>query len=197
MKILMPGTPNAHATLAPHERLCLTAPPDAIALGVAGGRWVLLNATAALLESLLPAEDDIAAVVLLDARPAHVAGLHARRAPLDVFATPAAFEELTGEASPLAALAALAAPCALRWHLLPVAGDTRHADFRIEAAPALCFRALDVGGRAAPYSPHRHEAVVGERIAVQVDDPAQQRQLFFCPDAVCAEPAGCGLAAET
>lgn len=191
MNIFIPAADAAVATLAPHERLCLTAPPDAIALGVQGRHWVLLNATQALLDSL-PAADAraIAAVVLLDAQPAHVAGLLTRHAPLDLYATPAVFEELTAAVSPLAGIET---PCALRWHLLPVAGDERSAEFRIDAAAPLRFRAIDAGGRAAPYSPHRREAVVGEHIAVQVDDPAHDRHLFFCPDAVRHAPAERGL----
>ena len=72
----------------------------------------------------------------------------------------------------------------VRWHLLPVAGDVRSAEFRVEGLESLRLIAVDDGGRAAPYSPHRQEAVVGDSIALLVEDRIDGQRLVYSPGAV-------------
>jgi pyrroloquinoline quinone biosynthesis protein B len=157
--------------------------PGSIAVTGDGHRWLLLNAAPDLTRHphIEVAAAAIAGVVLLDAQPDRVEGLLGLRdgPPLDLYATPGVFEELTNG---LALLDQLDTQCGVRWHLLPVAGDTRSAEFRIEGMDTLRLHAIDTGGRAAPYSPHRREAVVGDSVALLIEDRNDGRRLFYSPD---------------
>lgn len=147
MNILMPGA-------GADER------PRAIAISSDERRWMLLNASAELVsDSRLQAAGAVAAVVLLDRQFEHTAGLAALcgGAPLDVYTTPGVFEGLA-EAAPTLGL--LHAGCTLRWHLLPIAGDVRSAEFQVPGLEALRVRAL----AADEFSSF------GERIVLEIDD---------------------------
>ncbi len=147
MNILMPGT---GANEGPH----------AIAISPDDRHWLLLNASAELVrEARLQERGAIAAVVLLDGRFEHTAGLAALcgGAPLDVYTTPGVFEGLA-EAAPTLGL--LHEHCTLRWHLLPIAGDVRSADFQVPGLEALRCRALAADEQIG----------FGERIVLEVDD---------------------------
>jgi pyrroloquinoline quinone biosynthesis protein B len=84
-------------------------------------------------------------------------------APIDLYATPAVFEHLT-LALPL--LPVLQQFCGVQWHLIPVAGEQRSAEFTIERLPSLVFTALTAGG------------TTGERIALAVRDEGTGARLF-------------------
>lgn len=139
------------------------AVPPSIAVSPDDRHWLLLNASAgAVHEARLrcaAADGTIAAVVLLDRHFDHTAGLPALcdDTPLDVYTTPAVFEGLA-EAAPTLGL--LDGRCLLRWHLLPVAGDVRSAEFRIPGVDALHCRVLAADDSSAP----------GERVLIEVDD---------------------------
>lgn len=147
-------------------------------------RWLLLNAspqtTGHPLIEAAAAQGRIAGLVMLDARLAHLHSLaalwHGRAMAL--YATPSVFEELTAR-MPTRELDD--GGHGLRWHPLPVAGDVRSAEFDVDAAASLRCVAVDDGGWAAPYSPHRQEAVVGESIAVLVEDRSDGQRLLFAP----------------
>jgi pyrroloquinoline quinone biosynthesis protein B len=158
----------------------------AVAVSADGGRWVLLNASPDLgaqrreLPALHARGTPIKAVVLTDAQIDHVAGLLSLREgpPVELYCTPCVFEDLTGG---LPLLPALQHYCGVHWHLVPVAGEERAADFRIEAVPGLRLRALALDGDAPPYSPHRHDPAVGDSIALVVEDVAGGESLFYAP----------------
>lgn len=147
-------------------------PPHSIAVSADARHWVLLNASAeALRDARLQAAaaaGEIVAVVLLDRRFEHTAGLTALcgGAPVDVYTTPAVFEGVA-EAAPTLGL--LDGRCTLRWHLLPVAGDVRSTEFRIPGADGLRCRAL----AAADAGPGE------ECIVIEVDDLRSGRCLFY------------------
>jgi len=155
----------------------------------AQSRWLLLNAAADIARhpqlEAASAAGEIAGVVLLDAQLEHAASLSelSRGRPLNLYATPGVFEELTSR-MPLLGLCDGGA--AVRWHLLPVAGDVRSAEFRVEGLESLRLVAVDDGGRAAPYSPHRQEAVVGDSIALLVEDLVDGQRLVYSPGAASA-----------
>ena len=110
--------------------------------------------------------DDGATVVLTGMQREQVSGLLDLRdgAPIDLYATPAVFEHLT-LALPL--LPVLQQFCGVQWHLIPVAGEQRAADFTIERFPTLVFTALTTGDGGA-----------GESIALAVRDERSRSRLF-------------------
>jgi pyrroloquinoline quinone biosynthesis protein B len=139
-----------------------------------GSRWVLLNAPTDLERQLqrhpqLHAQP-LAGVVLMDAQMDHVAGLLGLREgpPVELYATPAVFETLTTE---LPLLQVVDRCCGVRWHLLPVAGDSAAAPFRIEALPGLRFTAFAAGDEHAP----------GSTLALEVEDLRDGRRLLYWP----------------
>lgn len=152
--------------------------PGSIAVSADARQWVLLNASPEAARHAqvraAAAAGELAAIVLLDGRFEHTAGLPVlcELAAIDIYATPAVFERLTAS---LPTLGLLDGRCGLRWHLLPVAGDVRRADFRVPGAEALRWRALAADGAAG--------AAVGEHLAVQVEDLRDGRCLAFEPSA--------------
>lgn len=189
MKILVLGS-GGHALC----RQCVVAAPASpalpsrssgtIAVSDDQGRWLLLSAAPeiarhALIEAAA-AEGRVVGIVLLDSQLEHAAGLAALSCvrPLSIYATPGVFEELT------ARLPLLGAPPfggELRWHLLPVAGDVRCAEFLVEGMDSLRCTAIDDGGWAAPYSPHRREAVVGDGLSLRVEDRRSGQRFVYSP----------------
>jgi pyrroloquinoline quinone biosynthesis protein B len=110
--------------------------------------------------------DDGATVVLTGMQREKVSGLLDLRdgAPIELYATPAVFEHLT---LTLPLLPVLQQFCGVQWHLIPVGGEQRAADFTIERLPMLTFTALTTG-----------DAATGERIALAVRDERSQARLF-------------------
>ncbi|HEX6708436.1 MAG TPA: pyrroloquinoline quinone biosynthesis protein PqqB [Albitalea sp.] len=163
---------------------------SSIAVSADGEHWVLLNASPdlgaqvrnqpALHPRGSPRDTPIKAVVLMDAQIDHVTGLLSLREgpPIELYCTPCVFEDLT---SGLPILPTLQHYCGVHWHLLPVAGDDRRAEFRIGALPGLRLHALAIAGKAPPYSPHRHDPAVGDNIALVVEDLASGERLFYAP----------------
>lgn len=156
--------------------------------GQEGEGWLLINASPDLPQqiratpALQPGRDGaspIRAVVLLDSRLHHVAGLLSLRESreLEVYATPLVFEDLTAE---LPLLHVLEHYCRVRWRMLPIAGDARSARFEIPGFPALGFSAMAVPARAPRHARLRGEAA-GECIALQVEDLRTGRRLFLAP----------------
>ena len=110
--------------------------------------------------------DDCATVVLTSMQREQVSGLLDLRdgAPIDLYATPAVFEHLT---LTLPLLPVLQQFCGVQWHLIPVAGEQRAAEFTVKRLPSLAFTALTTADAAA-----------GERIALAVRDERSQARLF-------------------
>lgn len=170
--------------------------PDSADCGVtaigSGGHWVLININTAVARQLevdgppcvaaaLPGlrGGAVRALVLTDAQIEHATGLLALRRgpPLDLYTTPAVFEELTVQ---LPVLPALQHYCGVHWRVVPVAGDRRSAPFRIEALPTLEFTAY---ATIAPPWPHlsKQRGLVGDSIAVAVRDLATGMSFYCAP----------------
>lgn len=164
-----------------------------MALGNGSGRWVLVNMSPGVAHQLdsdlrldshlgLP-EPDVRAVVLTDAQVDHVGGLLSLRdgAPIDLYATPAVFEQLT---TALPVLPVLQHYCGVHWRVVPVAGDRRVASFRVEGMPSLEFTAV---ATQCPLPPHLAHLAPGERpqvgdsIALAVQDLATGQRVFCAP----------------
>lgn len=171
---------------------------SSIAVSPDGQRWVLLNASPDIGTQLRaqPAlhpkqglrDSPIKAVVLMDAQIDHATGLLSLREgpPLELYATPCVFEDLT---TGLPILTVLEHYCGVRWHMLPVAGEQKLAEFAIDGFETLRFRAIAIPGKAPPYSPHRHDPQVGDNIALEITDRATGRRLFYAPGLADVGPA--------
>jgi len=163
---------------------------SSIAVSGDGLSWVLLNASPDIGEQIRRQpqlhprhglrDTPIKAVVLMDAQIDHVTGLLGlREGPcIDLYATPCVFEDLT---TGLPLLNVLQHYCGTRWHMLPVGGDRTSAEFEIESVPGLRFTALAIPGMAPPYSPHRREQVIGDNIALRIEDRLDGRSVFYSP----------------
>ncbi|SDE46383.1 pyrroloquinoline quinone biosynthesis protein B [Variovorax sp. CF079] len=163
---------------------------SSIAVSADGESWVLLNASPDIGQQIRShpqlhprqglRDTPIKAVVLMDAQIDHVTGLLGlREGPcIDLYATPCVFEDLT---TGLPLLNVLQHYCGTRWHMLPVAGDQVSAEFEIEGFASLRFTALAIPGKAPPYSPHRREQMVGDNIALLIEDRRDGRRLFYSP----------------
>lgn len=158
------------------------------ALGTPGGRWLLINVSASVAQELArgtlqhPGLNNAAvrAVVLTDATIEHVGGLLALRdgAPIDLYATPAVFEELT---TAMPVLPALQHYCGVHWRVVPVAGDDSVASFRVEGMPELEFTAIATRTTQPPHAAHRRAPVVGDSIALAVHDHGTGQRVFCAP----------------
>jgi pyrroloquinoline quinone biosynthesis protein B len=164
-----------------------------MALGNGSGRWVLVNMSAGVAHQLdsdlrldghlgLP-EPDVRAVVLTDAQVDHVGGLLSLRdgAPIDLYATPAVFEQLT---TVLPVLPVLQHYCSVHWRVVPVAGDRRVASFRVEGMPSLEFTAVATQSPLPPHLAHLahgERPQVGDSIALAVRDLATGQRVFCAP----------------
>jgi pyrroloquinoline quinone biosynthesis protein B len=160
------------------------------ALGTPDGLWVLLNVTAPVAHRLgRGAPDlghpglrdaDVRALVLTDAQLDHVGGLLALRdgVPIDLYATPAVFEELT---TALPVLPVLQHYCGVHWRVVPVAGDQNVATFTVEGMPTLEFSALATRTPPLPHAAERRAPVVGDSIAIAVHDRATGQRVFCAP----------------
>lgn len=189
MKILVLGSASRAVCrqcdpCAPGIRAPAPRAAGAVAVASAEGRWLLLNCAADTLrhpqiESAVAA-GAIAGVVLFDAQLEHATSLLAlaRERPLDLYATPGVFEALTQRLQPPGPLDG---GCAVRWHLLPVAGDVRSSEFRVEGLESLRLIAVDDGAWAAPHTPQHRDAVVGDSIALLVEDRVAGQRLFYAP----------------
>lgn len=172
------------------------AGPDAAsrgitALGTDDGQWVLINVSAAVAQQLQRGPGEalvhpalfnapVRAVVLTDAQLEHVGGLLGLRngRAIELYATPAVFEDLT---STLPVLPVLQHYCGVHWHVVPVAGDTRVAAFRVEGMPQLEFTALATQMPAPPHSAHHSQPLVGDSIALAVRDRVTGQRVFCAP----------------
>ncbi len=161
-----------------------------MALGNGGGRWVLVNMSPAVAHQLdsdlrldshlgLP-EPEVRAVVLTDAQVDHVGGLLSLRdgVPIDLYATPAVFERLT---TAMPVLPVLQHYCGVHWRVVPVAGDRRVASFRVEGMPSLRFTAVATQCALPPHLAHAEQPLVGDSIALAVQDLATGQRVFCAP----------------
>ncbi len=161
-----------------------------MALGNGSGQWVLVNMSPAVAHQLDSdvrlashaglCNAEVRAVLLTDAQIDHVGGLLSLRggAPIDLYATPAVFEQLT---TALPVLPVLQHYCGVHWHVMPVAGDRRVASFRVEGLPSLEFTAIATDGVRPPHLAHGEGPQVGDSIALAVRDLATGQRVFCAP----------------
>lgn len=119
-------------------------------------------------------------LIVTDAQIDHAGGLLALRdgPRLELFATPGVYEHLT---STLPLVNVLQSYCGVRWHMLPVAGDQRAAEFHVHGLDGLRFTALDVTGPVPAHASQRAGPQVGDTVALLVEDLREGSRLFFAP----------------
>ena len=176
-------------------RLIRPRTQTSIAVSADSRRWVLLGASPDLGQQLRvqpvlhpkaaqrPDEvrnTPIKAVILMGAQLDRSAGLLSLRegAPIELYATPCVFEDLT---TGFPILSVLEHYCGVRWHMLPVAGEQRVAEFKVDGFESLRFRAIAIPGDAPAYSTHRHDPKVGDNLAIEVTDLRSAKRLFYAP----------------
>jgi len=171
-------------------RLIRPRTQSSIAVSPDGKRWVLMNASPDIGQQLRMQpilhpkqglrDTPIKAVILMDAQIDHATGLLSLREgpPIELYVTPCVFEDLT---TGLPILTVLEHYCGVHWHLLPVAGEQKVAEFAVDGFESLRFRAIAIPGKAPPYSPHRHDPKVGDNIALEITDLRNGKRLFYAP----------------
>jgi len=180
-----PRRPRKRPDSAPttHER-------GVMAVGNGQGQWVLVNMSPAVAHQLDSdphldrhpglADAEVRAVVLTDPQVDHVGGLLSLRsgAPIDLYATPAVFEQLT---TTLPVLPVLQHYSGVHWHLVPVAGDRRVASFRVDGLPSLAFTAVATQSTPPPHLADSQPPKVGDSIALAVQDLDTGQRMFCAP----------------
>ncbi len=164
-----------------------------MAIGDGAGRWVLVNMSPAVAHQLDSdlrldahpglADADWRALLLTDAQVDHAGGLLSLRdgAPIELYATPAVFEQLT---TALPVLPVLQHYCGVHWHVVPVAGDRSEAVFRIDGLPSLEFTAVATRAPRPPHLArlaHGEPGAVGDSIALAVRDLVTGQRVFCAP----------------
>jgi pyrroloquinoline quinone biosynthesis protein B len=116
------------------------------------------------------------AVVLTAARLEQVAALIGLRhgAPIDLYTTPAIFEDLS---QTLPVLPELQQHCDVHWRMVPVAGDQASAEFHVVGQATLAFTA--VASRSQPGVQARHPVLGGPAVALACDDLASGRRAVW------------------
>ncbi|MBP6337777.1 MAG: hypothetical protein KA375_09285 [Vitreoscilla sp.] len=178
---------------SPQAEPASTSRHGALALSDQGEQWVLLNIAPNVASQLQsdPAlcghqglqQGEVRTVLLTDAQVDHIGGLLSLRdgPPINLYATPAVFEVLS---QTMPVLQMLQQFCGVHWHVIPVAGETLSATFRVAALPELEFTALatdspvprGLGALEVPAS-------TGLSIALAVRDPRTGQRLFCAPGA--------------
>lgn len=164
-----------------------------MAVGDGQGHWVLVNMSPAVahqLDSDLQldrhpglVQAEVRAMLLTDAQVDHAGGLLSLRGgvPIELYATPAVFEQLTNA---LPVLPVLQHYCGVQWHVVPVAGDQRVASFRVHGLPTLEFTAIATQAAQPPHLAASEPPQVGDSIALAVRDLATGRRVFCAPGVV-------------
>jgi len=164
-----------------------TRTQSSIAVSADGINWVLFNTSPDLLAQLaaFPAlqparalrDTAIKAIVYIDSQIDHTTGLLMLRegCPHEIYCTDMVYEDLT-TGFPLFTMLK-------HWngginrHAIPLDGES----FQIKDIDGLRFTAIPVTGKAPPYSPHRHDAHLGDNIGVKVTDDRSGKSLFYAP----------------
>jgi pyrroloquinoline quinone biosynthesis protein B len=152
-----------------------------------GDAWVLVNASPDILTQLranpdlqpgLKVRDSaLVAIILVDGQVDHTTGLYMLREavrPWRIWCTASAYDDLT-RGNPI--LSVLSHYCGVEHHRI----DLSSAAFALDAVPGVRFRALPVAGKPAPYSPSRDSPLIGDNIALLIEDEASGRTALYAP----------------
>ena len=163
-----------------------TRTQSSIAVG-AGNAWVLVNASPDVLAQLSNnpelqpgraiRDSALAAILLVDGQVDHTTGLYMLREstrPWPIWCTDSTYADLT-RGNPI--FGVLAHFCGIEPHRIELHGD----GFAIEGVPGVRWRALPVASKPAPYSPNREAPVLGDNIALQIENSSTGRTALYAP----------------
>jgi pyrroloquinoline quinone biosynthesis protein B len=152
-----------------------------------GAVWVLVNASPDILAQLRAnpelqpgrsiRDTALAAIVLVDGQIDHTTGLFMLREAVQawpLWCTDSTYADLT-RGNPI--LEVLSHYCGVERHAIGLGGE----GFSIAAAAGLTWRALPVVSKPAPYSPHRSAPVLGDNIALVIEDQSSGRRVLYAP----------------
>ncbi|NRB40136.1 MAG: pyrroloquinoline quinone biosynthesis protein PqqB [Pseudomonadales bacterium] len=162
--------------------------------------WVLFNASPDILAQLKdfaplqPArhlrDTGISAIVLMDSQIDHTTGLLMLRegCPHDVYCTDMVLEDLSTGFPLFNMLKFWNGGLQHKEIQLDKNDRTKQGDFTIPAIAGLRFHAVPLTSKAPPYSPHRHDAHIGDNIGMLIEDTASGKTLFYAPGLASPEP---------
>lgn len=149
--------------------------------------WVLVNASPDILAQLQAnpilqpgrsrRDTAIAGIVLVDGQVDHTTGLFMLREsvrPWPVWCTDSAYADLT-RGNPI--LNVLTHYCGVDRRRIDLDADW----FAVDGVAGVRWRALPLAGKPAPYSPNRESPVLGDNIALEIEDSATGRGAFYAP----------------
>ncbi len=160
---------------------------SSIAISADGLNWVIFNTSPDILTQLAafpalqPAREirdtAIKAIVYIDSQIDHTTGLLMLRegCPHEIYCSDMVFEDLTTGFPLFTMLKHWNG--GIRRHAIPL--DGRH--FHIPDIDGIEFTAIPVTGKAPPYSPHRHDAHIGDNIGVKITDTNTGKNAFYAP----------------
>jgi pyrroloquinoline quinone biosynthesis protein B len=152
-----------------------------------GDSWVLVNASPDILSQLranpvlqpgLKVRDSaLVAIILVDGQVDHTTGLYMLREavrPWPIWCTDSTYADLI-HGNPI--LGVLSHYCGVEHHRI----DLGLAGFAVDAVPGVRFRALPVAGKPAPYSPNRDSPVIGDNIALLIENEQSSSTALYAP----------------
>jgi pyrroloquinoline quinone biosynthesis protein B len=152
-----------------------------------GVAWALVNASPDVLAQLAanpqlqPArgirDTALAAILLVDGQVDHTTGLYMLREstrPWPIWCTDSTYADLT-RGNPI--LGVLSHYCGVERHRISLDG----AGFIIEQVSGVRWRALAVASKPAPYSPNREAPILGDNIALVIEDTGSGKTALYAP----------------
>lgn len=166
---------------------------SSIAVSVSGTDWILFNASPDIKKQLddfpaiqparLVRDTAITAIVITDAQIDHVTGmltLREHNKPWEIYTTKAVYQDLT---TGFPVFNILGHFRGINHHEI----GTEQIPFTIPMAAGLEFTAVPLKSEAPPYSPHRHNTVLGDNIGMNIKDTRTGKSLFYAPGIGVAE----------
>lgn len=154
--------------------------------GADGTSWTLVNASPDITAQLQAHPDlqpgralrdsAITAIILVDGQVDHTTGLYMLREsnrPWPLWCTDSTYMDLTS-GNPV--LNVLSHYCGVQRHRIDLG-----TEFSIDEAPGVCWRALPVASKPAPYSPNRESPVRGDNVALTISDSVTGRTAVYAP----------------
>ena len=152
-----------------------------------GNAWALVNASPDILAQLAAnpqlqpgrgiRDTALAAILLVDGQVDHTTGLYMLREstrPWPIWCTDSTYADLT-RGNPI--FGVLSHFCGVNRHSIELNG----ASFPIDQVPGVRWRALAVASKPAPYSPNREAPILGDNIALVMEDTQNGKTALYAP----------------
>lgn len=152
-----------------------------------GGAWALVNASPDILAQLRANPDlqpgrairdsAIAAIILVNGQVNHTTGLYMLREsvrPWPIWCTDSTFADLT-QGNPV--FGVLGYFCGVERRRI----DLEDGGFKVDAVAGVRWRALPVASKPAPYSPNRDSPIVGDNLALVIEDEGSGKTAVYAP----------------